>query len=195
MPRTVTIKSLPEAFAVIKEMRGQDYEWGEDYRTAGRAALAEILEGQMALRVDRHLEEMAQRGQADRRNGAYSRWLLTELGRIELSVPRTRHFSPHPVVRAYARRTDHIDRMVLACFVLGLSTRKLAKALLPVLTVESAFCNRIPPGAAVGSTPGESRILTRNGQSTMRSPLFKVIKCRLIPLLQCRITLPRGRGG
>ncbi len=51
MPRTVTIKSLPEAFAVIKEMQGQDCEWGEDYRAAGRAALAEILEGQMALRV------------------------------------------------------------------------------------------------------------------------------------------------
>ncbi len=133
MPRTVTIESLPEAFAVIKEMQGQDYEWGEDYRAAGRAALVEILEGQMALRVDRHLEEMAQRGQADRRNGRYTRWLLTELGRIELSVPRTRHFSPQLVVRAYARRADHIDRMVLACFVLGLSTRKVAKALLPVL--------------------------------------------------------------
>ncbi len=59
MPRTVTIKSLPKAFAVIKEMQGQDCGWGEDYRAAGRAALAEILEGQMALRVDRHLEEMA----------------------------------------------------------------------------------------------------------------------------------------
>ncbi|MCZ6814160.1 MAG: hypothetical protein O7F14_08905 [Alphaproteobacteria bacterium] len=59
MPGTVTIKSLPEAFAVIKEMQGQDCEWGEDYRAAGRTALAEILEGQMALRVDRHLQEMA----------------------------------------------------------------------------------------------------------------------------------------
>ncbi len=133
MSRTVTIKSLPEAFAVIKEMQGQDYESGEDYRAARRAALAEILEGQMALRVDRHLEEMAARGTADRRNGANSRWLLSELERIELSVPRTRHFSPHLVVRAYARRASHIDRMILACFVLGLSTRKVAKALLPVL--------------------------------------------------------------
>ncbi len=69
MPRTVTIKSLPEAFAVIKEMQGQDCEWGEDYRAAGRAALVEILEGQMALRVDRHLEEMAARGTANRRRG------------------------------------------------------------------------------------------------------------------------------
>jgi len=38
MARTVTIRSLPEAFAVIKEMQGQDYQWGEDYRAAGRFA-------------------------------------------------------------------------------------------------------------------------------------------------------------
>jgi transposase-like protein len=37
------------------------------------------------------------------------------------------------VVRAYARRAAHIDRMILACFVLGLSTRKVASALLPIL--------------------------------------------------------------
>jgi hypothetical protein len=73
MPRTVTIKSLPQTFAVNKEMQGQDCDWGEDYRAAGRAALVEILEGQMALRVDRHLEEMAARGTADRRNGAYAK--------------------------------------------------------------------------------------------------------------------------
>ena len=36
MPPTVTIRSLPQAFAVIKEMQGQDYEWGEDYCAAGR---------------------------------------------------------------------------------------------------------------------------------------------------------------
>jgi len=37
------------------------------------------------------------------------------------------------VVRAYARRGRDVDRMILACFVLGLSTRKVAIALLPVL--------------------------------------------------------------
>ncbi len=36
MPRTVTIRNLPQAFAAIKEMQGQDYEWGEDCRAAGR---------------------------------------------------------------------------------------------------------------------------------------------------------------
>jgi putative transposase len=37
------------------------------------------------------------------------------------------------VVRAYARRAGQVDRSILACFVLGISTRKVAKALLPVL--------------------------------------------------------------
>jgi transposase-like protein len=133
MPQAVTIKSLPQAFEVIKAMELEGCDWGEDYRTAGRSALVEIIEGRMGESVDRHLERVAARGAADRRNGSYPRWLLTELGRIELSVPRTRHFSPFKVVRAYARRADHIDRMILACFLLGLSTRKVAKALLPVL--------------------------------------------------------------
>ncbi|MDH3472545.1 MAG: IS256 family transposase [Rhodospirillales bacterium] len=133
MPQTATIKSLPRAFRMMKAMQVQGIEWGEDYRHAARAALQEVLEGRMAAGIDRHLAEMAARGAADRRNGTYRRWLMTELGEIELSVPRTRSWSALAVVRAYARRAAHIDRMILACFVLGLSTRKVAIALLPIL--------------------------------------------------------------
>ena len=59
--------------------------------------------------------------------------LLTELGDIELSVPRTRRYSPVEVLRAYARRTAEIDRAILAGFVLGLSTRKVGETLLGLL--------------------------------------------------------------
>ena len=133
MPQAATTKSLPHAFRMMKAMQAQGIEWGEDYRQAGALALKDVLEGRMAAGVDRHLEEMAARGAADRRNGSYRRWLMTELGEIELSVPRTRSWSALAVVRAYARRAAHIDRMILACFVLGLSTRKVAIALLPIL--------------------------------------------------------------
>jgi len=118
---------------MMKAMQAEDVEWGEDYRQATRQALAELLEGRMAETIDRHLERMAEVGEADRRNGCYTRWLLTELGMIELHVPRTRTFSGLRVVRAYARRAKDVDRMILACFVLGLSTRKVATALLPIL--------------------------------------------------------------
>ena len=72
MPQAVTIESLPEAFEVIKEMQAEGYTWGEDYRPTSRAALARILEDGMAVSLDRHLREMARRGEADRRNGAYN---------------------------------------------------------------------------------------------------------------------------
>jgi putative transposase len=88
--------------------------------------------------IDEHLERIAELGQADRRNGCYRRWLLTELGDIELAVPRTRTFSVLKVVRTYARRAKDVYRMILACFVLGLSTRKVAIALLLVLGLRSA---------------------------------------------------------
>ncbi len=61
MPQAATLESLPRAFRMMKAMGAQGIEWGEDYR-----------------------------GAADRRNGSYRRWLMTELGEIELSVPRTR---------------------------------------------------------------------------------------------------------
>ncbi len=115
MPQSVTIRSLPRAFELVKGMQGQGLEWSESYRGLGRRAIAEILAGQMQASIDDHLDRMAALDQADRRNGSYRRHLLTELGTIELAVPRTRRFAPIGVVRAYARRVEQVDRMILAC--------------------------------------------------------------------------------
>jgi transposase-like protein len=133
MPQAVTIRSLPFAFEVVKGMQAEGLEWGESYRPLGRDALAGILQDQMSGSIDGHLDRMAARGEADRRNGSYPRHLLTELGDIELSVPRTRRYAPIEVVRAYARRPEQVDHMILSCFVLGLSVRKVSEALLPIL--------------------------------------------------------------
>jgi putative transposase len=133
MPQAVTIENVGRAFAVVKEMQAEGLGWGEDYRPLARTALTRLLEDRMAAEVERHLERMEELGEADRRNGFYPRHLLTALGDIELAVPRTRRFSAGAVLRAYARREAEIDRMILACFVLGLSTRKVGEALLPVL--------------------------------------------------------------
>ncbi len=133
MPQAVTIASLPRAFELVKGMRAQGLEWGEGYRGLERAAIAAILAGQMGHAIDEHLDRMAALDQADRRNGSYRRHLLTELGEIELAVPRTRRFASIAVVRAYARRAEQLDCMILACFVLGLSVRKVGEALLPIL--------------------------------------------------------------
>jgi transposase-like protein len=121
------------AFEIVKAMQADGLDWGEGYRPLGRQALQEIIEDQMAAAVDHHLDRLEADDAADRRNGYYRRHLLTELGDIELNVPRTRRYSPVEVLRAYARRTREIDRVILAGFVLGLSTRKVGETLLALL--------------------------------------------------------------
>jgi transposase-like protein len=121
------------AFEFVKAMQAGGLDWGEGYRPLGRHAIAEIIEAEMAAAIDRHLEAVEADESADRRNGCYRRHLLTELGDIELCVPRTRRYSPVGVVRAYARRSAEIDRVILSAFVLGLSTRKVGETLLAIL--------------------------------------------------------------
>jgi transposase-like protein len=94
---------------------------------------------------------MAVLDEADRRNGCYPRHLLSELD--ELLVPRTRRFAPIAVVRAYARRPAQVDRMMRSCFVLGLSTRKVGEALLPILgrPVSPATASTVAKGLVVAA--------------------------------------------
>ena len=103
--RTATIESLPVAFEVVKAMQADGLEWGEGYRPLGRQALAAIIEERMDEAVDAWLDRLGIDDEPDRRNGHYRRHLLSELGDIELAVPRTRRFSPAKVLRAYARRS------------------------------------------------------------------------------------------
>lgn len=131
--RAATIENLGQAFALVKAMQMEGLGWAEGYRPLGRKALAEIIETEMAAACDRWLESLGEQETADRRNGYYRRSLMSELGDIELHVPRTRLYCPTKVLRAYARRSPEIDRTILAGFVLGLSTRKLGEVLLCLL--------------------------------------------------------------
>lgn len=154
------VRSLPQAFRIIKEMGLYGNE-ESDYRSLARESLSRILEERMKDRIDCHLEEMASRDESDRRNGYFSRHLLTELGDIDLEVPRTRTTSAVGVIRAYSRRAVQVDRMILSCFVLGLSTRKVSHSLMPVL------------GEAVSATTVSrvSRILDMSVSAFHRRPI------------------------
>lgn len=134
MERVAVIKTLPEALKVIKEMnlRSSD-EWAGDYRDAACETIAKVLKDQMEERISSHLSWVYRRGIPDRRNGSYLRHVLTGLGNIVLAIPRTRCFSPKGIIAAYARRVKEIDHLILACFLLGLSTRKVGTALCALL--------------------------------------------------------------
>ena len=138
MPQhAVTMESLPQAFEVVKEMQADGLDRGEGYRPLGRQALAEAL--------DRWSDTLDAGAMRDRRNGTCRRCLLSELGDIELNVPRTRRFCPTEVLKSYARRAPEIDRAILAGFVPGLSTRKVGEVLLalPGRPVSAATVSRV----------------------------------------------------
>ena len=131
--KQLVVKNLSHAMHMVKEMTvaGRE-EWTDEYRNAGRRAIAQFLRDRMKESIADHLGRLPE-GVADRRNGSYSRHLLTELGDLVLSVPRTRVFNPLSILHAYHRRNKEVDRLILACFLLGLSTRKVGEALMTIL--------------------------------------------------------------
>ena len=145
MSRSATVRSVRSACRIIKRLMSFEPGGWEDCRSFGRGALREILEQRMRGQLQKVLALEVAEGVQDRRNGQYRRHLLTGMGDIELSVPRTRRFSAMQLVQAYARRSPDVDRAVLACFVLGLSTRKVAEALLPMLgeSVSASTVSRV----------------------------------------------------
>ena len=123
-----TAISIRQAFKEVKE-----FEWEGDYRRAAREAIKGLLEGKMSEYIEDHLEEMTLQGIADRRNGGYERHIVTEAGDVVVAVHRTRLKSAREVLKSFGRRSAVVDRMILECFVLGLSTRKVGRALLGTL--------------------------------------------------------------
>jgi putative transposase len=134
----------------IKEINA--FEWEGDYRPAALQVLKQLmdkrLEEEMAeyLGLSRYAHAP---DRADYRNGHYVRHLLTEMGDLELLVPRSRKGGfPTKLFERYARRCGSVDKVLLACFCLGLSTRKAASVLAPVLgeKISAATISRIARG-------------------------------------------------
>lgn len=133
MPLEATVRSVTQAYRVIKQMRLQGWDAAEECRAAAREAVRAHLRRRMLEARSQFLAELQAREQADRANGSYGRHLLTEMGTVLLQVPRTRMWSAVGLLQAYRRRSASVDRAILGCFLLGLSTRKVARALLPML--------------------------------------------------------------
>jgi putative transposase len=141
---------LPETQAYLKhafrEMKG--FDWEGDARSASRAALKEVLEKHLRKEIQDLLQLAPYergKGRFDYRNGSYVRHLLTEMGDVEICVPRLRGKIELKTLARYARRSQTVDRLILGCFILGHSTRKVARALAPLLgeSVSSSTVSRI----------------------------------------------------
>jgi len=120
----------------LKEINA--FEWEGDYRAEAANRLKELLEERMDEELEQYLGrakyERKQEGDAeDYRNGSYLRHLLTEIGDLILRIRRTRKGFISKVLEAYKRRSHSVDQLIMACFVLGMSTRKVSTALFSLL--------------------------------------------------------------
>jgi transposase-like protein len=128
-----TVRNVNRA---LKEVNA--FEWEGDYRPAAREALKRILEDEVEKEVEQYLgrawyERRGEGNREDYRNGFRIRHLLTEIGDLVVRMPRTRKRFVSRVLEAYRRRVRTVDQLILACFVLGMSTRKVSTALLSLL--------------------------------------------------------------
>jgi len=130
---SATVRNVNRALREVNAFESEG-----EYRFETRHKLKELLEERMASEVERYLgrERYERRGcsdQEDYRNGKRPRHFLTELGDLILRIPRTRKGYVSKVLEAYKRRSRSVDQLIMACFVLGMSTRKVSTALLSLL--------------------------------------------------------------
>ena len=98
------------------------------FRGAVKLALEDVLEEVVRELVGGARWARLGKERKDVRNGTYLRRLLTSLGHIEVSVPRTRNSgSAADVIGRYQRRTDEIDDAITTAYVQGVSTRKMGE--------------------------------------------------------------------
>jgi putative transposase len=128
-----TVRNVNRA---LKEVNA--FEWEGNYRPEAAKRLKDLLEGGMNEELEQYLgrgkhERREKRHREDYRNGSYLRHLLTELGDLMVRIPRSRKGFTSRVLEAYKRRSRSVDQLIMACFILGMSTRKVSTALFSLL--------------------------------------------------------------
>jgi transposase-like protein len=105
----------------------------EDFNGGCRYLIKQVFEGIMRYEADEYLRaERYERCESRRsqRNGSRARSLLTNVGAVELTVPRTRDGGYNPdMFKRYKRVHDVVNRGIREMFLKGVSTRKVRDVL------------------------------------------------------------------
>jgi putative transposase len=102
-----------------------------------RTVLQTGLEVEMADHLGYGPHDPAGRGTGNSRNGSYPKTVATEIGDIELRVPRDRNATFDPVtVPKHVRRLDGLNANVLSLYAKGLTTGEIQAHLLEIYGTE-----------------------------------------------------------
>ncbi len=102
-----------------------------------RHVLQTGLEVEMAEHLGYSPYEWAGRGSGNSRNGTYDKTVVTEIGEVDLRVPRDRQGTFEPVtVPKYQRRLDGLAGNVISLYAKGLTTGDIQQHLLEIYGTE-----------------------------------------------------------
>ena len=137
----------------------------------------QVLEAGLEVEMDEHLgyekHAAAGRNHGNSRNGTRSKTVLTEIGPVEIEVPRDREsrFDPK-TVRKGQRRLDGVDSMVISLTAKGLTTGEVEAHLAEVYatTISRETISKITDRVLGGLGEWQTRPLDR------RPNVLKVIR-------------------
>jgi transposase-like protein len=97
----------------------------------------QVLQGALEVELTDHLGygpyEVEGRGSGNSRNGSYPKTVRTEIGDVDLRIPRDRNGTFEPVtVPVGQRRLSGLDQMVISLYAKGLTTGDIASHLFDV---------------------------------------------------------------
>jgi putative transposase len=128
MPERIDQQQLAEE--LVEKARTEGVELiGPDGVLTGltKDVLETALEAEMSEHLGYDKHEPAGRDGGNSRNGTRTKTVLTEIGPVEIEVPRDRESSFEPaIVRKRQRRLDGIDEIVLSLTARGLTTGEVA---------------------------------------------------------------------
>src|SRR6516165_5251314 len=102
-----------------------------------RAVLERALNEEMTGHLGYEKHDPAGRGSGNNRNGSTPKTLLTDVGAVDLAVPRDRNGSFEPqIVRKGQTRLDGFNERIIALYARGMTTRDIRAHLREIYDVE-----------------------------------------------------------
>ena len=129
-----------------------------------KAVLERALEEEMTAHLGYEKHDPAGRGSGNSRNGSSGKTLLTEIGGIDLDVPRDRggSFAPQ-IVRKGQTRLDGFNDRIIALYARGMSTRDIRAHLREMYDVDVSpdLISRVTDGVVEELQEWQARPLDR----------------------------------
>jgi hypothetical protein len=193
MPEQIDAQQLAQQLVERARAEGVDLV-GPGGLLAGltKTVLETALDAEMSEHVGYDKHDPAGRNGQNSRNGTRSKTVLTEVGPVEIEVPRDRDGSFEPViVRKRQRRLDGIDQIVLSLTARGLTTGEVAAHFAEVYgaKVSKDTISRITEPPRRVRRLSSLTIRPRRGRAVDGSGLARVRR------VGCRRSVRAGGGG